>query len=100
MGRRSIPSTTLAATVRRYFGLTQTELGQLLHLTRGQVAHVEAGRHLFAPATEQPLLALATALPAPPDPEGPPPTWPRPMPPHWPPASTTASTTPASCAAS
>ena len=67
MGRRSIPSTTLAATVRRYFGLTQTELGQLLRLTRGQVAHVEAGRHLFAPGTEQPLLALATVLPAPPE---------------------------------
>ncbi|WP_223649203.1 helix-turn-helix domain-containing protein [Hymenobacter psoromatis] len=63
MGRRSIPSTSLAATVRKYFGLTQTELGQLLHLTRGQVAHVEAGRHLFSPATEQPLLALAASLP-------------------------------------
>ncbi|AMR26835.1 hypothetical protein A0257_06745 [Hymenobacter psoromatis] len=63
MGRRSIPSNSLAATVRRYFGLTQTELGQLLHLTRGQVAHVEAGRHLFASTTEQPLLALATLLP-------------------------------------
>jgi DNA-binding XRE family transcriptional regulator len=58
MGRRAIPSTTLVAVVRKHFGLTQTELGYLLRLTRGQVAHIEAGRHLFASATEAPLLQL------------------------------------------
>ncbi len=74
MGRRSIPSKSLAATVRRYFDLTQTELGQYLKLTRGQIAHVEAGRHLFASGTELPLFALAAHLPAPtapPDPDDP-----------------------------
>jgi transcriptional regulator with XRE-family HTH domain len=65
MGRRAIPSNTLAAALRKHFGLTQAELGEFLGLTRGQVAHVEAGRHLFAPATEAPLGYLLPALPAP-----------------------------------
>lgn len=72
MGRRAIPSNTLAAALREQLGLTQAELGDFLGLTRGQVAHVEAGRHLFAPASELLLLRLLHALPAPDTPAAPP----------------------------
>ena len=68
---KAIPSTSTAATVRAYLGLSQAALGQYLGLTRGQVAHVEAGRRgLNRPATHL-LNQLADLLP-PPLGEGPP----------------------------
>lgn len=72
MGRRAIPSTTLSAAVRKYFGLTQEELGHFLGVSRGQVAHAEAGRRLYSPATLRRLGLLADMLPpdlAPPEPD-------------------------------
>ncbi|TGE25136.1 hypothetical protein E5K00_08035 [Hymenobacter aquaticus] len=41
-------STSRAAAVRRYFALSQLELARFLGVTRGQVAHVEAGRSTFS----------------------------------------------------
>ncbi len=63
MGRRAIPSTTLAAAVRAYFGLTQQELAQWLQTTAGFISHLEAGRSALPPAVFDRLLPLARALP-------------------------------------
>ncbi|RYU78213.1 helix-turn-helix domain-containing protein [Hymenobacter persicinus] len=80
MPRKSIPSTTLLAQVRKYFGLEQQELAAYLGITGAHVGHLEAGRRAI---TSRVLLRLhplaarlppdAPARPAPPAPEVPPP---------------------------
>ncbi len=57
--------------MRAHFGLTQDELAAGLGTTRGQVAHVEAGRRRLAPLLNLRLVRLARRLP-PPDGVGPP----------------------------
>ena len=68
---KAIPSNSTAAAVRVYFGLSQIALAQYLGVTRGQVAHVEAGRRSLSPSANQQLNRLADLLP-PPLGEGPP----------------------------
>ncbi len=65
MGRPAIPSASIPAAVRAYFGLTQAELGRWLGVTRGQVAHAEAGRKGFSAAVWHRLTPLAVWLPPP-----------------------------------
>jgi transcriptional regulator with XRE-family HTH domain len=68
---KAIPSNSTAAAVRAYFGLSQVELAQYLGITRGQVAHVEAGRRSLSRSANLLLNRLADLLP-PPLGEGPP----------------------------
>ncbi|WP_413775157.1 helix-turn-helix domain-containing protein [Hymenobacter weizhouensis] len=63
MPQKAIPSTTLAAAVREYLGLSQVQLAVYLGLTRGQIAHVEAGRRLLRGEASQRLRELAQLLP-------------------------------------
>jgi transcriptional regulator with XRE-family HTH domain len=56
MPRRSIPSSTLVAAVRRHFGLEQQELAAYLGVSRVLLANIEAGRRAL---TSQLLLRLA-----------------------------------------
>ncbi|GAB3829178.1 helix-turn-helix domain-containing protein [Hymenobacter jeollabukensis] len=65
MPQKAIPSATLTAAVRAYLGLSQLELARFLGVTRGQVAHVEAGRKLLGPESRCRLSQLADLLPAP-----------------------------------
>ncbi len=65
------PSASLEALVRAHFGLSQYELARYLNLTRGFVAHVEAGRKTTPPAALARLTRLALLLP-PPEGFGPP----------------------------
>lgn len=61
----SLPSNSLEAAIREHFGLTQAELARYLGVSRGQVAHVEAGRrHLRYPYYQR-LWPLAKLLPPP-----------------------------------
>ncbi|WP_046246023.1 helix-turn-helix domain-containing protein [Hymenobacter terrenus] len=60
---KAIPSTSTAAAVRAYFGLSQAALAQFLGVTRGQVAHVEAGRRGLNRADNHRLNQLADLLP-------------------------------------
>lgn len=87
MPRRSIPSTTLVAQVRRYFGLEQQELAAYLGISRMQLANLEAGRRTLTSKLLlrlNPLAALlpadAPARPAVPEPDLPPPGTPEPGP--------------------
>lgn len=78
---RRIYSDTLAAAVRKHFGLTQAELARLLDVTPAYVAHLEAGRRRATRATNVRLDYLALLLP-PPTGTGPePPTF---VAPAWP----------------
>ena len=52
---------TLAAAVRSYLGLSQLELAVYLGVTRGQVAHVEAGQRLLTGEASRRLSQLARA---------------------------------------
>ncbi|OON68216.1 helix-turn-helix transcriptional regulator [Hymenobacter sp. CRA2] len=56
-------STALAATVRGYFGLSQAELALLLGVTASQIAHIEAGRHLFSEEVARRLQRLVKLMP-------------------------------------
>ncbi|MBC7448839.1 MAG: helix-turn-helix transcriptional regulator, partial [Hymenobacteraceae bacterium] len=67
----ALSSNTLAAAVRVHFGLSQAELGRYLGVTRGQVAHVEAGRRRLPALLTLRLTRLARLLP-PPEGTGPP----------------------------
>ncbi len=82
MPRRSVPSATLSAAVRQYFGLQQDELAQLLGVTRGQLAHIEAGRRTLSAPLYDRLLPLARCLPPDPAPGA---ARPAPAPPPVPP---------------
>ncbi|GAA3926820.1 helix-turn-helix transcriptional regulator [Hymenobacter algoricola] len=80
MPRKSIPSTTLVAQVRKHFGLEQQELAAYLGISRPYVADLEAGRRALTSRVLlrlNPLAALlpadAPARPAAPAPEVPPP---------------------------
>ena len=64
MGRKSIPSTTDVARVRRYFGLGQRELGRYLGVSAAMVGHLEAGRRLLSGPVLRRLSVLATQVPA------------------------------------
>ncbi|WP_022823513.1 helix-turn-helix domain-containing protein [Hymenobacter norwichensis] len=64
MPRKSIPSTTLVAQVRRYFGLEQQELAGYLGISRPYVADIEAGRRTLTAAVLLRLNPLARLLPA------------------------------------
>ncbi len=59
MGRRSTPSLALAATVRVWFGLTQTELARALGTSRTLVAKYEAGIRRLPRAADERLYQLA-----------------------------------------
>jgi transcriptional regulator with XRE-family HTH domain len=67
---KALPSTSTAATVRAYFGLSQAELAQFLGITRALVGHVETGRRELSRAHSKQLDLLADLLP-PPEGEGP-----------------------------
>lgn len=62
MGRRAIPSATLAAAVRKHFGFTQTELGRLLGISFGFVSQLEAGRRSLPVSVFDRLLPLGQCL--------------------------------------
>ncbi|WP_022822904.1 helix-turn-helix transcriptional regulator [Hymenobacter norwichensis] len=66
MPRRSIPSTTLLAQVRKYYGLDQQELADYLRISRPYVADIEAGRRSLTSKILLRLnpLALLPARPA------------------------------------
>lgn len=68
---RALPSTTIVAAVRAWFGLTQDGLAQYLGVSRAAVSHAEAGRRHFGPAVWLRLLPLADRLPPGPEPPGP-----------------------------
>ncbi|MBO0356833.1 helix-turn-helix domain-containing protein [Hymenobacter sp. BT186] len=59
----SNPSDTLEAAVREHFGLSQDELARYLGVTRGLVAHLEAGRRLPTAAGSRRLGYLALLPP-------------------------------------
>ncbi|UYZ63950.1 helix-turn-helix transcriptional regulator [Hymenobacter weizhouensis] len=63
MPRKSIPSTTLLAQVRKYFGLEQQELGTYLGISRQYVADIEAGRRTLTSKVLLRLAPLAAQLP-------------------------------------
>ncbi|MCB2376967.1 hypothetical protein LGH70_05205 [Hymenobacter sp. BT635] len=65
MARKSLPSNSLSAAVRRHFGLTQEELGRFLGVTGTVVAHAEAGRSTLSAPAQRRLRPLALLLPAP-----------------------------------
>ncbi|NVO32642.1 helix-turn-helix transcriptional regulator [Hymenobacter lapidiphilus] len=65
MPQKATPSTTLAAAVRTYLGLSQEQLAAYLGVSRGQVAHLEAGRRQLAAEPGQLLRKLAAQLPPP-----------------------------------
>ena len=65
MAQKALPSTTLAAAVRAYLGLTQEQLASLLGISRGQIAHVEAGRRQLGTEAAGWLRQLARLLPPP-----------------------------------
>lgn len=60
---RPNPSSTLSASIRARAGITQMELGDLLGVSRGQVAHVEAGRRGYSRRAQERLRRLAELLP-------------------------------------
>ncbi|TGE20116.1 helix-turn-helix domain-containing protein [Hymenobacter elongatus] len=64
MPRKSIPSTTLIAQVRKYFGLDQQELAAYLGISRPYVADIEAGRRVLTGRVLLRLNPLAVLLPA------------------------------------
>jgi DNA-binding XRE family transcriptional regulator len=61
--KKRIPSTTLAARVRAYFGLNQDDLAQYLGVTRGAVSHMETRRNDVGTTVWLRLLTLAASLP-------------------------------------
>lgn len=61
--RKSIPSTTLVAAVRRYYGLTQQALGAYLGVGTAFVGHIESGRKALPSAALLRLTPLATQVP-------------------------------------
>ncbi|TGE24662.1 XRE family transcriptional regulator [Hymenobacter aquaticus] len=64
MPRRSIPSTTLLAQVRKHFGLDQQELADYFGISRPYVADIEAGRRVLTSRVLLRLNPLAALLPA------------------------------------
>ncbi|WP_052733015.1 helix-turn-helix transcriptional regulator [Hymenobacter terrenus] len=62
---RPISYNTLEAAVRGHFGLSQEELARYLGVTRGQVAHLEAGRRTATPLADARLTRLGNLLPPP-----------------------------------
>ncbi|UOQ53578.1 helix-turn-helix domain-containing protein [Hymenobacter cellulosivorans] len=70
MPRRATTANTLAAAVRRHFGLTQAELAAFVGVSQQQLARAEAGRKQLGPGPDQRLQVLARQLP-PPDGIGP-----------------------------
>ncbi len=74
MPRRSIPSNTLVAAVRRHFGLEQQELAAYLGVSRVLLANIEAGRRALTGRLLLRLAPLAALVPdAPASPESAPP---------------------------
>lgn len=61
----SLPSDTLAAAIRRHFGLSQDELARYLAVTRMLVSHLETGQRQTSPALRARLDYLAVLLPPP-----------------------------------
>lgn len=59
MGRRATPSLDLAATVRRWFGLTQHELARALGVSQSLIAKAEAGLRNLPRVADERLEALA-----------------------------------------
>jgi transcriptional regulator with XRE-family HTH domain len=62
---KAIPSNSLEAAIRAHFGFTQAKLARYLGITRGQVAHIEAGRRLPGLAHTKRLWLLVELLPPP-----------------------------------
>ncbi|MFD2786824.1 helix-turn-helix domain-containing protein [Hymenobacter rubripertinctus] len=65
MPQKATPSTTLAAAVRAHLGFSQEQLATVLGISRGQIAHVEAGRRQLGPKEASGLRQLAQRLPPP-----------------------------------
>ncbi|MBC7446753.1 MAG: helix-turn-helix domain-containing protein [Hymenobacteraceae bacterium] len=65
MPQRAQYSTTSAAAVRAYLGITQDELAAYLGVSRSQVAHAEAGRRQLATGPRTRLLRLFLVVPQP-----------------------------------
>ena len=63
MGRRSIPSNTLVAAVRHFFGISQADMAGFLGISQGQLANIEAGRRGLSAAALLRLNPLAALLP-------------------------------------
>ncbi|WP_019947790.1 helix-turn-helix domain-containing protein [Hymenobacter aerophilus] len=63
MPQKAIPSTTLAAAVRGHLALSQEQLAAYLGISRGQVAHEEAGRRPLRGEAARLLRELAAQLP-------------------------------------
>jgi transcriptional regulator with XRE-family HTH domain len=63
--QKPLPSTSLETAVRTYLGLTQEQLACYLGISRGQVAHAEAGRRVLSGEASRRLFLLAALLPAP-----------------------------------
>lgn len=65
MTRPANHSSSSLAVVRRYFGLEQQELAQYLGVSRGLVAHIEAGRREPSATVLMRLMPLAEQVPPP-----------------------------------
>ena len=63
--QKALPSTSLESAVRGALGLTQEQLARYLGVTRGQVAHAEAGRRVLRGEASRRLFLLADLLPPP-----------------------------------
>lgn len=69
MSRFAVPSKSLVAVVRRYFGISQADMAGFLGISQGQLANIEAGRRGFSVAARlrlDPLAALVSEVPPPP----------------------------------
>lgn len=64
MPRKAIPSTTLVAAARKYFGLQQQELAAYLGVSAELVKHIESGRRTLTGPVLLRLNPLAALLPA------------------------------------
>ena len=85
--QKALPSTSLESAVRGALGLTQEQLARYLGVTRGQVAHAEAGRRVLRGEASRRLFLLADLLPpplgnGPPEPAPEAPAAPGPLDPH------------------
>jgi transcriptional regulator with XRE-family HTH domain len=65
MPRSAAPSFSLLARLRRFYGLSQTELAALLGLSGAQLSRLEAGQQAISPAVATRLAPFLAPLEAP-----------------------------------
>ncbi|WP_187632090.1 helix-turn-helix transcriptional regulator [Hymenobacter lutimineralis] len=65
MPRRALPSTSVLARIRAWFGLQQQELALYLGVTQQLVQGIEAGNRKMSTAVAMAMLPLARQLPEP-----------------------------------